>query len=110
MNTRISLWVTDTGRWKKHRSQAFKEILDETNYHCSTYAVNSSYEWNGRFVDRLGFDRTRKNTGRLHWKEILENAAVSQFSGFVKILSVQRILLMTDCFQTEKVGEMHGIV
>ena len=31
MNTRISLWVTDTGRWKKHRSQAFKEILDETN-------------------------------------------------------------------------------
>ena len=39
-----------------------------------------------------------------------KNAAVSRFSGFVKILKVQRILLMTDCFLTEKVGEMHGIV
>ena len=33
---------------------------DETHYHCSTYTVNSSYEWNGRFVDKLGFDRLGK--------------------------------------------------
>lgn len=44
--------------------------MDKTHYHCSTYTVNSSYEWNGRFVDRLGFNRTWEKTGRSHWKEI----------------------------------------